>query len=92
MDNVIPELTAGLCDQLASSAISPTPCIVQILQSKLTGPHGREQWLAVISDGSHFLQALAIRQLDALFENGQVGIGSIVRIQRLVVNTIQGRR
>lgn len=92
MDNVIPELTTGLYDQLTSSAILPTPRIVQILQPKPTGPHGQERWRVIISDGTHFLQALAVPQLNTLFENGQVGSGSIVRVQRLVVNTIGGRR
>lgn len=93
MDNVIPELTTGLYDQLVSSAISPTPRVVQILQSKLAGPHGRERRRVVISDGTHIIQAaLADPQLNTLFENGQVGNGSIVRVQRIVVNTIQGRR
>ena len=92
MDNVIPELTTGLYDQLTSSATLPTPRIVQILQPKPTGPHGQERWRVIISDGTHFLQALAVPQLNTLFENGQVGSGSIVRVQRLVVNTIGGRR
>ena len=46
----------------------------------------------MISDGVHVLQAMVVTQLNPLFENEDIGKGSIVRIERFAINMIQGRR
>ena len=97
-DEDIPQLTAGFCNQLVTSASTQDPAlvtspIVQIVQAKAIGTNSDQKlWRTVISDGVHVLQAMVVCQLNTLFENGDAGKGSIVRIQRFTINTIQGRR
>jgi replication factor A1 len=98
MNEDIPQLTTGLCDQLASSTCPqdpswPTPPTVQILQAKAVEGNGRALWRIIISDGTHILQLIVSPQLNALFENGHVGNGSIVRLQDVKLSPpIGGRR
>ena len=98
-DEGIPQLTTGFCNQLMSSAdaqdqdhVWTTSPIVQIVQANAIEINGQKRWRAVVSDGVHVLQAMVVFQFNALFDNGNAGKGSIVRIQRFVINTIQGRR
>jgi hypothetical protein len=91
-----PQLTTGVCDQIASanptdSVWSSAP-IMQIVQAKIIETNGQTRWRAVISDGEHVLQAMVVTQLNPLFENGEAGKGTIIRVQRFAINTIQGRR
>jgi len=65
---------------------------VQILQAKAVESNARTVWRAVISDGTHILQAIVSPQLSTLFENGHAGKGSVVRVQRLAMSPpINGR-
>lgn len=96
MDKEIPQLTTGVCDQIASAdkddpvwASSP---IMQIVQARIIETNGQTRWRAVISDGVHVLQAMVVTQLNTLFESGDVGKGSIVCVERFAINVIQGRR
>lgn len=97
MDKDIPQLTAGVCDQIASSTgpqdlAQFTSPIVQILQPKVIELNGKKRWRILISDGTHALPVMVATQLNALFEDGHAGDGSIVRVQRLTANAITGRR
>jgi hypothetical protein len=65
---------------------------MQVVQAKAIETNGQTRWRTVISDGVNVLQAMVVTQLNTLFENGDAGKGSIVRIQRFAINTIQGRR
>lgn len=97
MDEDIPQLSTGVCDKIASSSGAQDPVwssspVMQIVQAKAIETNGQTRWRTVISDGLHVLQAMVVTQLNTLFENGDAGKGSIVRIQRFAINTIQGRR
>ena len=97
MDEEIPQLSTGACEEIASStgpedAIWSTTPVLQIVQAKVIETNGQTRWRTVISDGVNVLQAMVVTQLNALFENGDIGKGSIVRIQRFAINVIQGRR
>jgi len=97
MDEEIPQLTTGVCDAIASSngtkdPIWSTTPVLQIVQAKPIETNGQIRWRTVISDGVHVLQAMVVTQFNSLLENGEAGKGSIIRIQRFTVNTIQGRR
>lgn len=97
MNEDIPQLTVGLCDQLESStspqdpiwATSPT---VQILQARAVKSNGRTLWRTAISDGTHVLQAIVSTQLNTLFADGHAGKGSIARLQHIAMSLINGRR
>lgn len=96
MDEVPPSLATGVCQQIASAGAqdpvwSSTP-ILQIVQAKAIETNGQTRWRIVISDGVHALQAMVITQLNDLFEDGHVGKGSIIRLERFAINMIQGRR
>ena len=96
-DQNVPQLTTGFCDQLLSPAdaqdhVWATSPTVQIVQAKAIETNGQKRWRVAISDGVHVIQAMVVFQFNALFENGDAGTGSIVRIRRSVVNVIQGRR
>lgn len=97
MDGDIPQLTTGLCDQIASSTDQQDPVwssspVLQVVQAKAIETNGQTRWRIVISDGAHVLQAMVVTQLNVLFEDGTAGKGSIVRVQRFAINIIQGRR
>lgn len=97
MDEEIPQLSTGACEEIASStgsedAIWSTSPVLQIVQAKVIETNGQTRWRTVISDGVNVLQAMVVTQLNVLFENGDIGKGSIVRIQRFAINMIQGRR
>ena len=97
MDGEIPQLSTGACDEIASltgpaDTVWSTSPVLQIVQTKLIGTGGQPRWRIAISDGVRVLCAMVVIQLNPLFENGDIGNGSIVRIQRFVVNTIKGRR
>jgi hypothetical protein len=97
MDEENPRLTTGVCDQIASSTGAQDPVwssspVMQVVQAKAIETNGQTRWRTVISDGVNVLQAMVVTQLNTLFENGDAGKGSIVRIQRFAINTIQGRR
>ena len=97
MDEDIPQLSTGVCNKIASSSGAQDPVwasspVMQIVQAKAIETNGQTRWRTVISDGIHVLQAMVVTQLNTLFENGDAGKGSIIRIQRFAINTIQGRR
>ena len=96
MDEEIPQLTTGVCEAIASATqqdpVWSTTPILQIVQAKPIETNGQIRWRTVISDGVHVLQAMVVTQFNSLLENGEAGKGSIIRIQRFAVNTIQGRR
>lgn len=96
MDEKIPQLTTGVCDQIASAGPTDpvwesTP-IMQIVQAKAIETNGQIRWRAVISDGVHVLQAMIVTQFNPQFEDGELGKGSIIRVVRFALNKIQGRR
>ena len=97
MEEEIPQLTTGVCDEIASSTGTEDPVwsttpVLQIVQAKVIETNGQTRWRTVISDGVHVLQAMVITQYNTLFENGDAGKGTIIRINRFAINTIQGRR
>ena len=97
MDGEIPQLSTGACDEIASSTgpedpVWSTSPVFQIVQAKVIETSGQTRWRTVISDGVHVLQAMVVTQLNPLFENEDIGKGSIVRIERFAINMIQGRR
>src|SRR5882762_6938518 len=97
MNEDIPQLTTGFCGQIASSTSLQDPVwasspIVQILQARAVESNGRKVWRIVISDGTHIQQAIASAQPNALFENGHARKGSIVRLRRMAMSPINGRR
>lgn len=96
MDEEIPQLTTGVCDQIASADKSDrvwkSSPIMQIVQAKTMETNGQTRWRVVISDGRHVLQAMVVTQLNTLFENGDAVKGSIIRVLRFAINTIQERR
>ena len=95
--NGIPQLTTGVCDQMASSTgpedpVWSTSPILQILQARAIGTGDQIRWRVTVSDGVHALLAMAVRQLNPLFDKGEVRKGSIIRVQRIAANAIQNRR
>lgn len=93
----IPQLTTGVCEEIASStglqdpvwSTSPT---LQIVQAKVIEANDQTRWRTVISDGVNALQAMVVTQFNTLFETGELVKGSIVRVHRFAINTIQGKR
>ena len=96
MAEEIPQLTTGVCDKIASASkddpVWASLPVMQIVQAKVIETGGQTRWRVVISDGVHVLQAMAVAALNTMFENGEAGKGSIVRLLRFAINTIQGRR
>ena len=97
MDQGLPQLTAGVCDGIASSTNPQDPVwstspVLQFVQAKSVETGEQTRWRTVISDGVHVMQAMVVTQLNHMFENGDVGKGSIVRVERFALNKIQNRR
>ena len=96
MDEEIPQLTTGVCDQIASAQggdpVWASAPVMQIVQAKMIETSGLARWRAVISDGVHVIQAMVTATLNNLFVNGDAQKGSIVRLQRFGISTIQERR
>lgn len=97
MDEEIPQLTTGVCDEIASSTGSEDPVwsaspTLQVVQAKPIQANGQTRWRTLISDGVHVMQAMVVTQINCLFENGDAGKGSIIRVERFAINTIQGKR
>jgi len=93
----IPQLTTGVCDEIASSTgphdpVYSTSPTVQVVFAKALEVSVPARWRIVISDGVHVVQAMVVTQLNPLFENRDVGKNGIVRIQRFAINMIQNRR
>ena len=97
MDGEIPQLTSGFCDEIASSTNPEDPVwssspVVQFVQAKPVDIGSQGRWRTVISDGVHVMQAMVVTQLNPMFENGELGKGSIARIERFTINKLQNRR
>ena len=96
MDEEIPQLTTGVCDQIASAKgghpVWTSSPVMQIVQAKMIEASGQPRWRVVISDGVHVLQAMVTVTLNSLFVNGDAQKGSIVRLQRFETSKIRERR
>jgi hypothetical protein len=97
MGKGIPQLTAGLCDQIASSTDFENPVwntshTVQILHAKAIGTSNQTRWRIAISDGAEVVQGIVATQLNPLLEESRAIKGSIVRVQRLRINPINDKR
>ena len=101
MDEEIPQLTTGACDQIVSSTgpgdpVWSTSPVLQVVRTRSfeTGETGERtlRWAIILSDGTHALQALVVAKLASLFENGEVRKGSVIRVRRYAANTIQNIR
>ena len=97
MEEEIPQLTTGVCNEIASSTGAKDPVwstapILQIVQAKIIETGDQVRWRTVVSDGVHVLQAMVVTQLNPMLESGEIGKGSIIRVQRFAINTIQNRR
>ena len=93
----IPQLTTGVCDEIASSAgpqdpVCSTSPTVQIVNARPIKTNDQTRWRVVISDGVHVVQAMVVVLLNPLFESGDVGKNAIVRIQRFAISTIANKR
>jgi len=97
MDGEIPQLTTGILNDIASSTNPEDPVwstspIVQFVQARPVEIGDQARWRTVISDGIHVMQAMVVTQLNSMFENGELGKGSIARIERFAINKLQNRR
>ena len=98
MDEEIPQLTTGVCDQIASSTgpgdpVWSTSPVLQVVRTRSFETGERTlRWAIIVSDGTHALQALVVAKLASLFENGEVRKGTVIRVRRYAANTIRDIR
>ncbi|TFY76589.1 hypothetical protein EWM64_g7426 [Hericium alpestre] len=92
-------LTEGICNRLQNEENdnqdlwSSTP-VVQVLSVRsVPSPNNNPQRnRLIISDGTFFLQSMLATQLNHLVEENLIGKNSIVKIEKMSCNFIQGKR
>ena len=90
------QLSSG-CIRAIYQGQEPKQPIVQIIDiKKIQGPSGQqnqqERFRLVISDGSHFQQAMVSTQLNELIHTQTIATQSLVRLDDYLCNTVQERR
>ncbi|TFK76351.1 replication factor-A protein 1 [Pluteus cervinus] len=93
-------LTKGSCARLLASAEAALEdsCVLQFLSIKPVGPPAGTSGTAVsryriiMSDGDHYIQAMLATQLNHLVVEHKVIKNSIVCVERLTCNYVQGKR
>lgn len=100
---MLPELSKGTC-QLFKNAQPDDPDVfnteytVQFLFVKKvgnTGVDGRggfDRYRIIMSDGTHYMQAMLATQLNSMVEQQQIMKGSIVVLEKLTCNYVQEKR
>lgn len=100
---MIPELTKGTCQRFKNSQpndpdIFNTEYTVQFLSLKkvgTTGGDGRtgyDRYRIIMSDGTHYMQAMLASQLNSMVQENQITKGSIVALEKLTCNYVQEKR
>jgi len=87
-------LTAGAISRLNANDTSGQP-IVQVIDHKVlqaTNGQSATRHRLVISDGQAFMQAMLATQLNALVDNGQIAVFTVMQLNECIVNLVQNRK
>lgn len=95
-----PQLTGGICLRMNNASLDDQELfnsehVVQFLTVKKVPPTGNppvERHRVVISDGTHFVQAMLATQLNHLVHDDAIVKHSIVSLQKITCNFIQEKR
>lgn len=89
-------LTPGSCAQLQLSPYDGDAYtkehVVQFLSVKKVGPGTSDRYRLIISDGTHFIQAMLATQCNALVESEEIKRFTVAAIERATCNTVQEKR
>ncbi len=93
-------LSKGSCARLLASeeAALEDSCVLQFLSIKPVGPPAGaggsavSRYRIIMSDGDHYIQAMLATQLNHLVVDQKVIKNSIVCVERLTCNYVQGKR
>lgn len=90
------QLTSGSCVQLQLSSYDEESYtkehVIQFLSVKRVGLGNSDRYRLIISDGTHFIQAMLATQYNALVESEEIKRFSVAVIERATCNTVQGKR
>ncbi|KAJ8507485.1 hypothetical protein ONZ45_g10141 [Pleurotus djamor] len=99
------QLTAGICARLQNPSpgdedLFNQPCTLQLLSVKkvtigsASAPTTttNERYRVIISDGTHYVQAMLATQLNNLVLDGVIGKNTIVILDKMTSNCVQGKR
>ncbi|CAK7355970.1 unnamed protein product [Dovyalis caffra] len=87
-EGAIAKITSG---GATSAALKPTLQVTELKQVQTKQPQQSDRFRLVLSDGSHFQQAMLGTQINHLVKDGNLRIGSIVQLNQYTCTTVQGR-
>ena len=95
-----PELTEGICERFANGEhdddalwnSTPTVQLLSIKKVASSGSTTNDRYRIILSDGKKFLQAMLAMQLNTLVEQNAIVKNSIVTIEKMACNMIQGKQ
>lgn len=88
-------LSTGCIERLQTieQTTSEDEYVFQILSLKpVNQPQGTPRYRIILSDGVHFMQAMLATQLNNLIQDGTIVKHSVIKIERLTCNYLQGKR
>ena len=96
------QLSSGSCKRLqtapqADDAVYDAPHTIQFLSIKKvnsTGANGGplERYRIIVSDGTHFIQAMLATQLNPLVNDQTIARNTVAVIEKSTCNTVQGKK
>jgi replication factor A1 len=64
----------------------------QFFSLSVAAPQQSDRYRMMVSDGTHFLQAMLATQLNALVQDGQINARCVVRLDEFICNTVHERQ
>lgn len=91
------QISDGAISKIYSTNDTSSRPIVQICEIKKISPpnasaNAPSRYRLAISDGEHFQQAMLATQLNALINQGQIQVFSLVRLNDFICNKLQNKR
>ncbi|THH19467.1 hypothetical protein EW146_g1696 [Bondarzewia mesenterica] len=103
MESSIPQLTDGICQRLqvgdrddqdlwASSPFVQFLSIKKVSTGSASTSSSADRYRIIVSDGTHFVQAMLATQLNHLVEEDLIGKNTIAQLEKISCNDIQEKR
>jgi replication factor A1 len=94
------QLTPGMCTRLHEASpddaelweSKPTLQFLSVKKLGQSGPERADRYRIIISDGTHFLQAMLATQLNELVQNDVITKNSIVTVDKMICNVVSGKQ
>jgi len=95
-------LTPHCLRAIHESDVTPVPGfeqpVLQVLAVKAisnnppAAANPTERWRVVLSDGTHYIQAMVATQLNALIHSGDIAKGKLIRVNAYSINKMKDKK